>query len=163
MTYRCATCDEEHDDLPDLGLQYPDPYLAVPEHERAHRATFTSDVCTTIDDDGEHYFIRGVILIPILERDEPFGIGAWVSQSKSNFDRYVAGEDMDPTFGWLVNRIAGYEPSTALLKTQVHFRTGKQRPTIVLEPTEHPLAVQQREGISLDRAWAIVHPYLAQS
>jgi hypothetical protein len=92
-------------------------------------------------------------------QEEPFGIGAWVSQSRENFERYATTEDMAPTFGWLVNRMAHYEESTLLLTTRVHFRAGNQRPTIELEPTAHPLAVEQRNGITIERAWQIVHRY----
>jgi hypothetical protein len=157
MTYRCATCGEEHDDLPDLGMKFPDPYLDVPEHERAARTTFNPDRCTVVDEDGEHFFVRGVIQIPLQGRGEPFGIGAWVSQSRVNFDRYAANEKMDPTVGWLVNQIAHYDPTTFLLKARLHFRDSDKRPTIELEPTGHPLAVQQRNGITVAQAWEIIH------
>jgi hypothetical protein len=30
-------------------------------------------------------------------------------------------------------------------------RKGRERPTIELEPTSHPLAVEQRQGITFDR------------
>ena len=33
------------------------------------------------------------------------------------------------------------------------------RPAIRVEPTDHPLAVDQRNGITLDKAWDIVHRY----
>ena len=161
MTYRCTICKEEHDDLPDLGAHAPDPYLDVPEAERAERTTFTLDRCTVRDDDGEHYFIRGVILIPVHGQDEPFGLGAWISQSKANFERYAGNEEMAPSFGWIVNRIAHYDETTFLLKARVHFRAGTQRPTIELEPSDHPLAVEQRNGISIERAWEIVHRYMS--
>src|SRR5262245_12792016 len=132
MPVRCSTCGREHrkDELPDIGMHAPDPYLAVPEEERAERTTFTVDRCTVIDDDGEHYFIRGVIYIPIHGQGEPFGLGAWVSQSRVNFERYSRNEPMDPTFGWLVNHIAHYKKTTFLLKARVHFRGDDQRPTI---------------------------------
>jgi hypothetical protein len=160
MTFRCATCGVEHDDLPDMGMHAPDPYLDIPEEERPERTTFTVDRCTTRDADGEHYFIRGVILIPIRGQEHPFGLGAWVSQSQTNYERYAKDEEMAPTFGYLVNRIAHYDETTFLLKTRVHFRTGAQRPTIELEPTDHPLAIEQRDGITLARAWEIVHRYM---
>ena len=67
---------------------------------------------------------------------------------------------MAPSFGWLVNRLAHYDETTFLLKTRAHFRPGGQRPTIELEPTDHPLAVEQRNGITLERAWEIVHRYM---
>ncbi len=37
-----------------------------------------------------------------------------------------------------------------------------QRPKIELEPTGHPLAVHQRDGIPLEKAWEIAHFYLAE-
>jgi len=37
------------------------------------------------------------------------------------------------------------------LKTLVHLRSGGLRPFIELEPTDHPLAVEQRNGISMTR------------
>jgi hypothetical protein len=160
MPFSCAVCGKEHEGIPDMGFRAPDPYLDVPEEERAERTTFTPDRCTVRDEDGEHYFIRGVIVIPVQGQDEPFGLGVWVSQSRANYDRYERNEEMEPTFGWLVNRIAHYQETTFLLKTRVHFRVGNQRPTIELEPTEHPLAVEQRNGITAARAWEIVHAYL---
>jgi hypothetical protein len=160
MTFRCEACGEEHDGLPDLGSDFPDTYASVPEEERASRTTLTSDRCTVRDDTGEHYFIRGVILIPVHGQSEPWGIGVWVSQSRQNFERYASGERMEPTFGWLMTTLAHYEQPTVLLKTRAHFRQGGLRPAIELEPTEHPLAVDQRTGISLARAWEIVHRYM---
>ena len=37
------------------------------------------------------------------------------------------------------------------LKTLVHLRDRGIRPFTELEPTDHPLAVEQREGISIQR------------
>lgn len=48
------------------------------------------------------------------------------------------------------------------VKTHVHTEPVGTRPHIVLEPTEHPLAVEQRTGITVERvqriAEAILHP-----
>jgi hypothetical protein len=159
MTFRCTTCDQEHEGVPDLGMHAPDPYLDVPEAERAERTTFTVDRCTVRDEDGEHYFVRGVIQIPIHGQEQPFGLGAWVSQSRVNYERYARNEEMEPTVGWLVNHMAHYSEPTFLLKARLHFTVGDQRPMIELEPTDHPLSVDQRTGITLARAWQIIHRY----
>jgi hypothetical protein len=37
------------------------------------------------------------------------------------------------------------------LRTRVHLRDDGLRPFIELEPTDHPLAIEQREGISIER------------
>ena len=64
-----------------------------------------------------------------------------------------------PFFGWLCTRIDYYPEETLFLKTMAHFRKGNLRPAILVEPTDHPLAVDQRNGITLDKAWDIVHRY----
>lgn len=46
--------------------------------------------------------------------------------------------------------LKGY-PDTLNLKCQVHPQAGRQRPYLVLEPTEHPLAVEQQNGLTFDR------------
>jgi len=57
---------------------------------------------------------------------------------------------------------APYPPSTLNLKTILHTRPLGERPLIELEPTDHPLAVEQRNGITLTRvqevAEALTHP-----
>jgi hypothetical protein len=148
-----------HHDLPDLGAQYPDVWYSIPEAERPSRLELTSDTCIV---DGETYLIRGVIEIPLTDEPEVFGFGVWVSQKKENFYTYLANYESDqigPFFGWLCTSIRYYEGGTEHFKTMAHFRSGKLRPKIVVEPTDHPLAIDQREGISLAKAWEIVHFY----
>lgn len=54
-------------------------------------------------------------------------------------------------FGWLSAELPLY-PRTENLKTRLHLRDGI-RPYIELEPTDHPLAVEQRSGMSIDRTY----------
>jgi hypothetical protein len=56
--------------------------------------------------------------------------------------------DQAPMFAWLWNDIQGY-PRTFGLKANLHLRNNGQCPFIGLEPTDHPLAREQREGITL--------------
>lgn len=160
MSYRCSTCGEAHEVLPHIGIDYPDHYWEVPEAERGPRVVLTTDTCVI---DGGHYFIRGVIEIPVHEYPENFGFGVWVSQKKENFETYLKNFDSNaigPFFGWLCTNIVYYEERTLLLKTMAHFRGDGQRPSIEVEPTQHPLAIDQRAGISLEKAWEIVHFYM---
>jgi hypothetical protein len=53
-------------------------------------------------------------------------------------------------FGWLCNSIPAY-PETLHLKTAVHAREVGLRPLIELEATDHPLAIEQRDGITAAR------------
>jgi hypothetical protein len=159
MDYTCSICGKTHDELPDIGADKPDHYWGVPEQERDKRVVLTSDTCV-IDD--ESFFIRSVIEIPIHDSPERFGFGVWVSQKKENFITYqnnFSSDQIGPFFGWLCTNIRYYQEQTSSLKTRVHFKGDNLRPYIELEPTEHPLAVDQRNGISLKRAWEIVHFY----
>ena len=56
-----------------------------------------------------------------------------------------------PYFGWLSNDLSAVYPSTLNLKLSMQTREIGQRPSFQLEPTDHPLAVEQHRGISLDR------------
>lgn len=159
MSYRCATCNEIHDDLPDMGSDRPAYWGAVPEDKRSELITLTEDTCIIEND----YFIRGIIEIPILDYPKRFGFGVWVTQKKENFDTYIDNFDSDkigPFFGWLSTHLDFYDEDTINLKTMAHFRGNGLRPTIEIEPSNHPLSLDQKNGISLEKAWEIVHFYL---
>jgi hypothetical protein len=140
-------------------MDKPDHWWGVPDAQRDQRVELTSDTCIIDDTD---FFIRGIVEIPVLDYPRSFGFGVWVSQKQENFRTYLDNYDsseIGPFFGWLCNRIAYYEEETLLLKTMAHFRGEGLRPSIELEPTDHQLAVDQRTGISLQKAWDIVHHY----
>ena len=157
MIYKCSTCGETHDDLPDIGHDKPYYWFTVPLEERSIRTELTEDTCIIDDED---YFIRGVLHIPIHDYERSFGFGVWVSQKKENFYTYLDNPDSDqigPFFGWLSTEIPYYEESSLSLKTMAHFVGNKERPRIEVELTDHPLAIDQDKGITLAKAWEIVH------
>jgi hypothetical protein len=159
MAFICSVCGEAHEGLPDIGDEKPYYWYTLPREERDGRARLTEDTCVIDDRD---FFIRGVLRLPVRDDEQDFGFGVWVSQKRENFERYVAEPDsaeIGPFFGWLSTEIDYYAESTLSLKTMAHFRGGDARPTIELEQTEHPLAIDQREGITLAKAWEIVHFY----
>jgi len=163
--YRCRVCGEYHEELPlHYGSAAPAVYYAIPESERAERTLLSSDQCV-IDD--QFFFIVGNLDIPIIGHTELFSWDVWVSLSKENFTRAYqlwttpGRESEPPYFGWLSTQLPGY-PDTLSLKTHVHTREVGRRPFVELEPTDHPLAVEQRTGITWDRvqqiAELVLHP-----
>jgi Uncharacterized protein conserved in bacteria (DUF2199) len=64
--------------------------------------------------------------------------------------------------GYLSTELAVYQPSTLNLVTRVHSQAVGVRPTVEREPTGHPLAVEQRIGITAARvqecAEHLLHP-----
>ena len=157
MSYICSCCGELHEDLPNVAFDRPIYAHQMPEGEREERVCLNSDFCVI---DEEDHFIRGLLEIPIHGQDAPLGIGVWVSQKRENFWTYrehFNSSNIGPFFGWLSNELRYEGESTLNLKTMAHFKGGSLRPNIVLEPTDHPLAIAQRDGITLDQAWAFVH------
>jgi len=144
-------------------MDYPDLYWDVPEEERDGRIELTSDTCII---DNEDFFIRGVIEIPIYDYQKSLGFGVWVSQKRENYYTYLEkfdSSEIGPFFGWLCTNIAYYEEETLLQQTMAYFRGEELRPSIEVESTEHPLAIDQHNGISLEKAWEIVHFYMDSS
>jgi hypothetical protein len=138
----------------DYAFAAPDNWFALPEAERATtRSKLSADLCVI---DRIEYYIRGCLEIPVSNSPETFVWGIWVSVSKETFqyilDRWTSpiGPDEPPRFGWLCNWICGY-PEPREIKCHVYLRSGNQRPRIVLEPTDYPLAVEQHRGITLER------------
>lgn len=156
MAYRCSTCGEEHEGLPDYGFTWPDYYFGVPETERESRIEATTDTCR-ID---AYCFIRGVILLPVKDSDRDFGIGAWVSQHPDNFQVYLENlesADIGPFFGWLSNRIPFYEDDTLQMKTRAVFQGDGLRPVIELADCDHPLYRDWRDGVDMDQVFEWIH------
>jgi hypothetical protein len=89
-----------------------------------------------------------------------------VSLSRDSFTRALSlwttpgREREQPYFGWMSTELPLYQPSTLSLKTRVHTQAVGQRPLIELEPTDHPLAVEQRTGITLARVQEIAETLL---
>ena len=139
--------------MPSFGFGFPIQLMDVPEAEREERVFLTEDTCV-IDD--QHFFVRGCLEIPIIGSNDPYVWGLWVSLSEKNFFRFqeLLGVDKrsqhGPYFGWLASPPRPY-PDSLNLKTRVHLRDHGLRPLIELEPTEHPLAVEQRQGITQER------------
>ncbi|WP_395010005.1 DUF2199 domain-containing protein [Undibacterium sp.] len=162
-SFLCNTCGKQHDELPMcFGPSAPDLWFSIPEAEREDRSELSSDQCV-IDD--KHFFVLGRILIPVIDGPSPFIWLAWVSLSETNFLRTCelweseGRESEPPYFGWLQSALP-YEPTTLSLKTQLHTMPLGERPSIVLERTNHPLSLEQDLGITMARVQEIVEAAL---
>lgn len=154
----CGTCGQFHAELPfEFGADAPAAYYAIPDAERASRCELTSDLCLI---DAREFYVRGCLEIPVIDGPRPFVWGVWISLSQSSFQRLIElwespeRESEPPCFGWLCTALPTY-PETLHLKTNVHNRAVGYRPLVELEPTDHPLAVEQRHGITMARVQQI--------
>jgi len=152
--WTCRCCGKQFDTLPlDYASEAPLHWLQIPEAERATRGKIDTDVCIIDDKD---IFVRGCLEIPIIGQHDHFVWGVWVSVSRDSFKRIVdlwtapLIENEPPKFGWLCNNLSLYPPTLGL-KTNLHLHGGNRRPSIELEPTDHPLAIEPRRGITIER------------
>lgn len=165
--WSCRACEDAHEGLFDLACARPDCWSEgeayAPNSAVATSTHFLSEDLCVLND--AHYFVRCVLPVPLIGAPgHSFAFGVWTTLSKNNFALYVDAFDtgsqsgLGPWFGWLSNRLRGY-PDTLNLKCQVHPREGRIRPWLQLEATDHPLAVEQANGISLERLLDIYSIY----
>jgi hypothetical protein len=151
--FRRQTCGELHKGMPGFGATAPLSYYAIPEPERPSRCALGNNDCVI---DRTSFFVRGCLEIPVHGANEPLIWGIWVSLSELSFKAWLKifeeerRSHVAPFFGWLDAWLKPY-PDTMNLKSRVHLRDHGLRPTIELEPTDHPLALEQRNGISVGR------------
>ncbi|RZU76594.1 hypothetical protein EV384_5260 [Micromonospora kangleipakensis] len=149
--YTCVTCGRRHDELP-LSYRTQAPAFWSEELAAADDSELTPDLCVIR---GEHFFVQGNLEIPLRDAEGTFSWGVWVSLSAANFGRTVqlwetpGRESEPPYFGWLSTELPLYGVSTLELKTHVHTRPVGEKPAVEVEPTDHPLAVAQRTGMTM--------------
>ena len=162
FVYTCTCCGRQETGLPAIAYGSPDIYFGSSDEDKEQRFSLTSDQCIM---DDEFYFVRCVLQIPILGTDETLEWGVWSSLSEQSFDAYQdyydcdPPDDLPPFFGWLSTALSGY-PDTTSLKCDVHLRGDNQRPLIELQENDHPLSIDQRNGISVERALELAEPVL---
>jgi hypothetical protein len=160
--WKCPVCGAKHSEIPlCFGSEAP-WWMLVPEAEFEKRVELTKDQCVV---DEKHFFIRGHIEIPIRDCSHQFSFSVWSSLSEQSFlhmsERWESPdrETDTPYFGWLSSSIRIY-PDTINLKLSVQSRALGLVPLFTLEPTNHPLSLDQRNGISVERWHRIAHELL---
>jgi hypothetical protein len=156
--WTCAICKAQHSSLPlHFGAEAPWKAL-IPEAEFDERVELTADQCVV---DGQTFVVRGHVELPIIDTTDTFAWSVWRSLSEKSFrhmtERWEEPErDGDCYFGWLSSPIPVY-PSTIHLKTNVRVRPVGLVPLIEIQDCEHPLFVDQRDGVTLQRVHEFVH------
>ncbi|HEU4825042.1 MAG TPA: DUF2199 domain-containing protein [Dongiaceae bacterium] len=159
FSFVCATCGRLHEGSPSIGYSAPFYWQEAYRADTTGTSRINDDLCMI---ERRDYFIRCILEVPILEVEEPFLWGVWVSQSERNFQDYADSFHDTPerrTFGYFANRLPGY-PDTLSLHTQVNWQRGRGRPIVELEPADHPLYRDWSEGIGWARAAELARPYL---
>ncbi len=165
--YKCSCCGRFHERLPlSFAADSPDMYANMNREERDARTIRGSDQYII---DQKWFFIRGCLEIPIIGSDEPFLWGLWASVKEEVFDEIencweLAGRETShgPFKGRLANSLAEY-PEILNLKTKVLVQPVGTRPLVVIEENDHPLAIEQANGITRHRAEELASLIMHQS
>jgi hypothetical protein len=162
--FRCRGCGQWHEDVP-LAFHAPAPAVWAAEMAGQPGCELGSDQCVISD---EHFFLRGLVRIPVVDREQHFEWGVWVSLSRESFRRTSelweteGREHVEPMFGWLCTELPTYERTTLDLRTRVHTQPVGSRPLVEIEESEHPVSVEQRHGITWEtltsRVAQLLHP-----
>lgn len=158
-SFVCTVCHAPHPGMP-MGYRVSFPAERYP------------DGAVVFERDGElvraaeDRFVLANIELPVAGRPhEHFVWTCWISLSEESYERMQRLWDrpdraqQEPAFGFVSVALPTYEPTTFALKSRVYTRAIGLRPWVELEPTEHPLAVEQRDGIGEERAAAVYHYY----
>jgi len=161
--FQCRICGERHDVLPlSYSVKAPLAVTAIPLDEFEKRVVITPDQCVI---DGRDFYLRGRILVPVIGLDEPFVWGVWAEISPKYFIRAndlwnVPGRESEPAFpGWLNTELPLFG-NTINLEVAVQTQVVGRRPHFVVSDSDHPLAIEQRNGITQQRVEEIAETIL---
>jgi hypothetical protein len=164
--FHCSTCGKYHEELPlVLGAPAPAAWDAIPPADRTAHCAISSDQCVI---KGEHFFVLGRLEIPILDGGDPFTWLCWVSLSEKNFDRACelwqqeGRESEPPYFAWVQSALP-YPGGTLSLKANLVTQPLGQRPLVKLQESDHPLYIEQSQGITMARVKQIVEAALHEA
>jgi len=153
--YLCGQCGERHEGLAfAFAFGAPLAWEQLSPADRGSDSVLEDEICVI---HGSQYFVRGLIEIDVVDAGTRFAWNVWSSLSAANFERALsiwsrpARVNETPYFGTLSNDLTPAYRSALNLKVKVHTRELGSRPYIEVELTNHPLAIEQRHGISLER------------
>jgi hypothetical protein len=158
VSFTCETCGQTHTgDVRDIRMELPEPIFFLDQDEREVRAWVGDDSAILRHEDGDRFFVRGLLELPIEGGDGYFGYGSWIEVSREDFD--VLGELWHDDEGWrsgpfpgtVANELAPYF-DTVGLPARIRLRDVELLPLVELEDANHELVRAQRRGISRHRA-----------
>jgi hypothetical protein len=157
VKFECRVCGEHHILPIKYSVKAPMAVIAIPQEEWDARLVITPEQCVI---DNKDFYLRGRILVPVVGIETPFVWGVWAEVSPKSFLRThemwnTPGRENEPAFpGWLNTELPLFG-DTFNLVVNIHTQPVGQRPQFTVADPEHPLAIEQREGITLERVQEI--------
>jgi hypothetical protein len=156
--FTCSVCGEAHaGETRDIRMDLPHRIYLLDEDERERRSWVGEDSAVLHGDDGERFFVRALLELPIDGEDAYFGYGAWIEVSADDFETLrelwhdEEGWRSEPFAGTLANELSPYA-FTEGLPVRLRLRDVRLLPLAELDDADHELVRAQRRGISPHRA-----------
>ena len=153
MGYYCSDCGKYHREIPmNYGAKSPTAYFNLTEDQKQN-AELTQDVCVI---DEKRFFIKGQLKIKVEKKDEPFSWNVWAEITKEDFENEQEnwnGENRflkKPFSGTLDTPLNCY-PNTLGLNVKIQTQKVGLIPDIMIESSNHPLYLEQENGINMNR------------
>lgn len=149
----CGVCGQSHEGLLQAyGYQLPDVVWTEPVEVRQALLDWSTDICFY----RERWFLRGVLEVPFQFQAGEFGWGVWAEvgeETMARFHAYYEGGAprgaREP--GIVANAIPAHLDSVGL-PVELEFGPLDKRPLFFMaEGNDHPLAIEQRAGITAER------------
>ncbi len=153
---KCHQCGIDHlDDELELTFKRPDATAEMSEDEREARVQENRDL-TVID--GQRFFIRAVLPLPVIGRPNDYALGIWVEVAQAAFERVYALWDQEdqasePVFAAVLANTVPSLPSTLDLPVTLSLTGPTTPPSLQVLPAEHPLHGEQSAGITPHRIY----------
>lgn len=135
-------------------MRKPDDVAALSDEELATRCKHSDDICIL---DGERFFVRCTIPLPVHKNATPYSIGAWAEISQPDFERICdlwseADQAGEPAIdGALANQIPLTTGSLGC-RVAVNLVGPASRPRMVITDEACSIFREQKEGIPAHRA-----------
>ncbi len=146
---------EAHGGSPlDVGYQLPDAMFELSDEERESRCEISSDFCSM---DDTHFYVHGLVEIPLHDHDDHVAIGVWAEVSKDDYLAFVERYEHpdradDPAMSaTLATTLEGMD-ETRGVAAEIKIVDPNERPRVRVLDAGHVLGARQAGGLAL-QAW----------
>ena len=132
----------------------PDETAVLTDDQRSARVQENADLTVL---DGQRFFVRGVLPLPVKARDAPYNIGLWVEVSQRSFERIyelwdAPSQSSEPPVEARIANELPFLPNTVGASAELRLSSPSKRPGIYAMPAAGLLHDEQVHGIEAHRA-----------
>jgi hypothetical protein len=127
--------------------------------DRDNRCIIGSDQCVI---DQQTFYVRGLLEVPVLDTEQVFLWGLWCSVWEKDYDEISESWEEEgrenhrgPFKARLANKLSVY-PDTLNLQVTIKVKPVGERPLFFIDEEDHPLAVAQKGGMSMEETQHLV-------